>query len=230
MLYLHEIIDIVGTGQESYLETVGERARHSGGAGISRLVGCWKVIGSTHRWPRVVNLWEMDGWGHWAEGLERQFLPEKKDPQLAPWWAKATEWRSGGFDRILEPASYSPTLEALRQSGLQAWVCVHTIIRARPRKREAYLAAVGDTLKPLLQSRGLVLMGAYSAAMRSDEALLLWAARDFRSLCRLYAERDADAELRHWGNRAASLRERARTMWLVPARYCFFHPDATGRE
>ena len=104
MLYLHEIIDIVGTGQESYLQTVGERGRHSEREGISRLMGTWKVIGSTNRWPRVVNMWEMDGWGQWAETLERQFLPGKVDAALAPWWAKATEWRSGGFDRILEPA------------------------------------------------------------------------------------------------------------------------------
>ena len=53
MLYLHEIIDIVGTGQEAYLDTVGERARHSEGEQISRLFGTWKVLGSTHRWPRV---------------------------------------------------------------------------------------------------------------------------------------------------------------------------------
>ena len=115
MLYLHEIIDIVGTGQEAYLDSVGERARHSGAAGISGLMGTWKVIGSTHRWPAVVNLWEMEGWEHWADTLERQFLPEKKDAHLAPWWAKATQWRSGGFDRILEPAPYSPTRQLLQE-------------------------------------------------------------------------------------------------------------------
>ena len=42
MLYLHEIIDIVGTGQQSYLATVLERARHSEQEGISRLMGTWK--------------------------------------------------------------------------------------------------------------------------------------------------------------------------------------------
>src|SRR5262245_40383026 len=108
MLYLHEIIDIVGTGQEKYMQTVIERDAYSQGENISRLAGCWKVIGSTNRWPRVVNLWEMDSWAHWAGSLERQFLPQKIDRELAPWWAKATEWRSGGFDRILEPAAYSP--------------------------------------------------------------------------------------------------------------------------
>ena len=225
-LYLHEVIDIVGTGQEKYLETVGERARHSTGEGISRLMGSWKVIGSTDRWPGVINLWEMDGLDHWAETLERQFLPAKKDPDLAPWWAKATEWRSGGFDRILEPTAYSPTRKALEESGLRAWVCVHTLVEARPRRREAYLAAVGESLQPILQKRGMTLIGAYAAAMHSDEAVVLWAAPDFASLCRIYGERAADPELRQWSRRAGALRERSKTMWLVPSTYCFFHPES----
>jgi hypothetical protein len=225
MLYLHEIIDIVGTGQEPYLKTVAERARHSEREGISRLVGTWKVIGSTNRWPRVVNMWEMDDWDDWADALERQFLPAKKDAGLAPWWAKATEWRSGGFDRILEPTPYSPTCDALRKQNLRAWVCVHTIAQLMPGKREAYLTAVGDTLLPILEARGLVLMGAYAVPMRTDEALLVWAAPDFRHLCRLYAERERDGALNEWRDNFGALRQSAETMWIVPSADCFFHPD-----
>lgn len=226
MLYLHEIIDIVGTGQEQYLETVGERGRHSEREGISRLMGTWKVIGSTHRWPRVVNLWEMDGWGQWARTLERQFLPGKVDAALAPWWAKATEWRSGGFDRILEPAAYSPTRDQLRAGGLRAWVCVHTIARTHPGRREGYLTAVGETLQPLLARHGCALMGAYAVPMRSDEVVILWAAPDFRHLCALSEGWEADPALRAWSARSGSLCIESETMWLVPSADCFFHPGA----
>jgi hypothetical protein len=225
MLYLHEIIDIIGTGQEAYLDSVGERAAHSGKEGISRLVGTWKVIGSTNRWPGVVNLWEMDGWSHWAETLERQHFPEKKDATLAPWWAQATQWRSGGFDRILEPAPYAPTLAQLRTRNLSAWVCVHTIVRTVAGQRDAYLGAVGDALRPRLEQRGLTLMGAYAVPMRSDEALVLWAAPDFRALCELYAQRKDDRELRDWDAQVAPLRRKFETMWLVPSTHCFFHPQ-----
>jgi hypothetical protein len=230
MLYLHEIIDIVGTGQEAYLDTVGERAAHSEKDGISRLVGTWKVIGSTNRWPRVVNLWEMDGWRHWAEALERQHLPEKKDAALAPWWAKATQWRSGGFDRILEPAAYSPTREELRARHLKAWVCTHTILRTAPGACAQFLAAVGDTLRPLLEARGLTLMGAYSVPMRSDEVVLLWAAADFRTACDVYAGRNADAALQDWRSRSAPLQRKFETMWLVPSVDCFFHPHHRAKK
>jgi hypothetical protein len=227
MLYLHEIIDIIGDGQQAYLDTIGkERAPHSERAGASRLFGSWKVVGSTHRWPRVVNLWEMDGWERWAESLERQYVPEKRDPDLAPWWRKATQWRSGGFDRILEPAAYSPTRAALRARPLVAQVCVQVIVRLRPGATRGYLDAVGSLLRPALEDRGLTLMGAYSAPMRSDEALVLWAAPDFRTLCRIYAGRRADHALRLWHARAADLRHRFEMCWLVPSTDCFFHPGA----
>lgn len=225
MLYLHEIIDIVGTGQEAYLATVAQRAAHSEHAGISRLMGTWRVIGSTNRWPRVVNLWEMDGWGHWADALERQFLPAKKDDALAPWWAKATEWRSGGFDRILVPEPFSPTRDQLRADGLRAWVCTHTLVRLKPGKQPAYFDTVFNELRPILERRSLWLFGAYSAPMRSDEALILWAASDFRTLCELYSEWENDAELQAYSKRVAGLEQESETMWLVPSSDCFFHPE-----
>jgi len=230
MLYLHEVIDIIGDGQQAYLDTVGERAIHSERQGISRLMGTWKVIGSTNRWPRVVNLWEMDGWAHWAETLERQFFPARKDPHLAPWWAAATKWRSGGFDRILEPAPYSPTRNELQVRSLKAWVCVHTIVRATPGKRGEYLDAVGSLLRPLLETHGLALMGAYAVPMRSDEVVVLWAAPDFRSLCTLYDRRQEDGDLRRWKLHVAGLRQRFETAWLVPSTHCFFHPDHGGNR
>ena len=223
MLYLHEIIDIIGTGQESYLQTVGERGRHSEREGISRLMGTWKVIGSTNRWPRVVNLWEMDSWDHWAATLERQFLPEKIDAELAPWWAKATAWRSGGFDRILRPASFSPTRDQLRAEGLRSWVGAHTIVQLAPGRVDDYLGVLDTMLRPILARRGLTLLGAYSAAMRSDEVITIWAAPDFRRLCAHYTAK-ADAELVDWEKQVAPMRRSYESMWLVPSVDCFFHP------
>ena len=225
MLYLHETIDIIADGQQAYLDTVTkEWAPHSAGRGVSRLVGAWKVVGSTNRWPRVVNLWEMDGWEQLAESLERQHLPEKRDPDLATWWRKATQWRSGGFDRVLEPTAYSPTRADLEARKLAAWVCVQVLVQLRPGARQDYLEALGADLRPALEARGITLMGAYAAPMRSDEALILWAAPDFRTLCRLYAGRDADDGLRAWDAQVTALRREVEMLWLVPAPECFFHP------
>jgi hypothetical protein len=106
-LYLHELIDIVGTGSEAYKDHTGRlgTGRSDGGA---PLVGTWQQSGSTGTWPVVVNLWEMRGWDHWSEILERQYTRASgQEPTLRKWWAEATRYRSGGFDRILEPAPFS---------------------------------------------------------------------------------------------------------------------------
>ncbi len=221
MLYLHEIIDIIGDGQQAYLDTVIERAQHSEAQGISRLVGTFRVVGSTNRWPRVVNLWEMDSWTHWAQTLERQFLPEKKDGALAPWWSKAAQWRSGGFDRILEPAPYSPTLAALKEKNLRSWVCAHTIARTEPGASEPFLDAIKTEVLPRLAAHGVSLVGAYRVPMRSDEVVAIWAANDFRHLCSVY-EKEANL-LAMTENGSNAVRE-AETMWLVPASGCVLAP------
>jgi hypothetical protein len=109
-------------------------------------------------------------------------------------------------------------------------VCVHTIARLWPGRCGAYLAAVGETLAPVLAARGLTLMGAYAVPMRTDEAILLWAAPDFDHLCRLYADRHDDADLQHWSACVGTWRQAAETMWLVPSADCFFHPEFLGDD
>ena len=65
-LFLHEVIDIVGRGGRAYMEhTVGFDAAATTASGLV-LVGTWEVVGTTGRWPQVVNLWEIDGWDGWT--------------------------------------------------------------------------------------------------------------------------------------------------------------------
>src|SRR5882724_12720327 len=97
-LYLHGTIHIIGTGSEPYKRHTAAWAarRRHGGA----LVGIWQQSGSTGDWPRVVNLWEMDGWDGWAAILEHQYTRRSAQPPgLKKWWTEATKFRSGGFDR-----------------------------------------------------------------------------------------------------------------------------------
>src|SRR4030095_16273632 len=102
---------------EPYKRHTGAR-RTSGRAGA--LVGTWQQSGSTGDWPRVVNLWEMGGWDGWADILEYQYTPRTGQPP-APrqWWTEATKYRSGGFDRILEPVPWSPTRDELVARGVR---------------------------------------------------------------------------------------------------------------
>lgn len=217
MLYLHETIDIEGAGQDAYIAAVLQRAAHSESAGISRLVGCWRAVGSTGRWPQVVNLWEMDGWAHWADGLERQFVPARRDAHLGPWWGQAAQWRRGGFDRILVPAEGCPTHAELVAAGHRAWVCEQAILRPRAGCVEAALDAVTGSLLPLLARQGLESFGVYAAPMRAGEIVVMTTAPRFADLCAWYERRDGDPGWCRWHKATLDVLAASATTWLVPA-------------
>src|SRR5665213_4375226 len=61
-VYIHEFIDIIGHNRGRYMyhmtanwSPAGQEDRHQ------LCYGVWGVVGSTGRWPQVVNIWEEDG-------------------------------------------------------------------------------------------------------------------------------------------------------------------------
>ncbi len=223
-LYLHEIIDIVGAGSEPY-----KRHTAKGWAGRTRqrsaaLVGLWQQSGSTGDWPRVVNLWEMDGWDHWAEILERQYAGEGQPPALRRWWTRALAWRSGGHDRILEPAPFSPSRAELIERGVRGRACLQEIATCVPGTVDRYLEAVASRWMPIAARRGLTLVGAWRVAMRDDEAVLLWVLPTFRAYTDHLKDYWTAAETRAWAEAARTWRTRYREALLVPSRWCVVHP------
>ena len=143
--YIHEFIDIRGAHRANYMHHMA--ANWSPMAQEDRGQSCfgiWAVVGTTGPWPQVCNIWEEPG----LDGLARSLTGENvgqglQDPKLERWWKEAAEFRRGGFDRVLLPAPWSPTLEdSLRSSrsprALQArrwsW-CDH--MPSRPTSRTA---------------------------------------------------------------------------------------------
>ena len=223
-LYLHEVIDIVGTGSEPYKAHTGARgiARTDGGA---PLVGTWQQSGSTGRWPVVVNLWEMTGWDHWARILERQYTRASgQSPELKRWWALATRYRSGGFDRILEPAPFSPTRLQLVERGVRGAVQVQEIATVPAGGAERYLDAVATHWARPAARRGLTLAGAWTTAMHGGETVLLWSLPSFQALTDHLGSIGRDAASRRWLARARGLRTRWYETALVPSVWCVTHP------
>ena len=228
-LYLHEIIHIVGPGSDPY-------KRHTAALGLGRadggspLVGTFQQSGSTGDWPRVINLWEMDGWEHWAGILERQYTRSSgHDPALKTWWVEATRFRSGGFDRILEPAPFSPTRAELIEHGVKGLACIQEIATVRSGTAATYLEAVERHWLPLARHRGLRLMGAWRTAMRDTEAVLLWCLPDFRAYTRHLSDVAVSREVREWSERAREWRTDYRETLLVPSPWCVVHPDFEDR-
>jgi len=227
-LYLHETIDILGTGSEAYKAHTGKLGtdRSDGGA---PLVGTWQQSGSTGTWPTVINLWEMRGWDHWAEILERQYTRASgQEPKLKKWWAEATKYRSGGFDRILEPAPWSPTREELVDRKVQGRAVIQEIATVKTGRADKYLDAVGARWRAIAADRGLTVLGAYRTAMRDTEAVLLWSVPDFETYTRHLATWSTDRAVRRWAEYARAWRVDYRETLLVPSVWCVTHPERAG--
>ena len=62
-VYIHEFIDIIGHNRARYMQHMTANWGPIGREERNMLCfGVWGTVGSTGRWPEVVNLWELDGW------------------------------------------------------------------------------------------------------------------------------------------------------------------------
>jgi hypothetical protein len=176
-VYIHEFIDIIKQNRARYMHHM--TANWSPIAQEERdqlCFGVWGVVGSTGPWPAVVNMWEEDGW----EGLAASFGHELghahlQDPKLARWWAAAADLRSGGFDRLLVPAEWSPTIEELCAEGAGGVAYAHDQIKVPAGTAADFLELARDQGGPFYEAHGWRLVGAYRTALvNDDEAFLLW--------------------------------------------------------
>src|SRR4029078_4948795 len=118
-VYIHEFIDIIGHNRARYMHHITANWGPIGREERNMLCfGVWGTVGSTGRWPEVVNMWELDGWDGLAANFEQQLShPTMQDPAPAEWWAVAATLRRGGFDRIVEPAPWARPIEELVAAG-----------------------------------------------------------------------------------------------------------------
>jgi hypothetical protein len=180
-VYIHELIDIRGHHRADYMHhmtanwsPVGQEERGQ------RCYGVWAVLGSTGRWPQVVNIWEHDGWDGVADSFATEAVGRgAQDPKLEKWWAAAADFRSGGFDRLLVPASWTRTITELCADGVRGECYAHELVTVRPgaaRDLLEHVRAHADAAPP-----GWELVGAWSTAMANDdECVLVWAIATWR--------------------------------------------------
>jgi hypothetical protein len=175
-LFLHEYVDIVGEGAMRYMEhTVAFDVEAGAGRGLE-LLGTFYTMGSTGRWPQVVNLWQcIDGRAGWRRLMESTNLTRTRNPALNEWWRTALEVRSGGFDRLLGAAPGCPTIADLRTGEVRGSVVVHELSECRPGAALDYLAAVRDVWVPVLRDHGHTLVGLYEVLLTDTEVMTVWA-------------------------------------------------------
>lgn len=177
-VYLHETIDIIGANRADYNHHMTANFGHI--ARIERgllCMGVFSTVGSTEQWPQTMNLWEFQGgWDGVARNFRHEFsTPTHQDASLEPWWRDAAELRSGGYDRLLVAAGWSPTLAQLLTANNPAECHYHELVSLVPGAAADYLEAVRIERVALAAEFGWSLVGAWRTAMVNDsEAVLVW--------------------------------------------------------
>ena len=229
-VYIHEFIDIIGHNRAAYMHHMA--ANWSPEAQEQRhqlCYGIWAVLGSTGRWPQVVNIWEHDGW----DGLAASFAIESvgkgaQDPTLEAWWGKAAELRHGGHDRILEPAPWTQSITELCAAAMRGECYAHEMIVVRNGAADEFLERVRDRGVALGARYGWELAGAWKTAMvDEDEAVLLWAVPTWQQWADFEQAARSDADLRAWRANARDIVETWQRIVLVDAP---LSPFRTGRQ
>jgi hypothetical protein len=175
-LFLHEYIDIVGEGAMRYMEHTAGFDVDAGADRSLELLGTFYTMGSTGRWPQVVNIWECaGGWTGWRRLMEPTNLTRTENPALNEWWHIALQVRSGGFDRLLGAAPGCPTIADLRRDSVSGSVFVHELSECRPGAALDYLAAVRADWVPVMADHGHTLVGLYEVLMTDTEVVTVWA-------------------------------------------------------
>ncbi len=231
-VYIHELIEIIGHGRNRYMQhmtanwvPVALEERNQ------RCFGVWATVGSTGRWPEVVNLWELDDWDGLTANFEVEFAGGRtQDPSLAEWWATAAALRRGGRDRIVVPTAWSPPVAAHQATGgTGAGVYVHELLTIPGGGAERLLADLGEWGRSGFERAGAVLVGAFRSAMRlDDEAIVIWGFADWRAWADFeQAWLGGASEFARWQSSLAALGASMERIALVDAP---LSPLRTGRQ
>jgi hypothetical protein len=176
-VYLHQLVDIAGTGRADDLhhDATG-RAPEVGARRRRRCFGAFDVVGSTGRWPQVLNLWEHDSWADLAHDVSTEVEQVGSGDPPTEAFLATDDLHHGGTGRILVAHPASPGVQDWeRRGGTGAVAYVHEVIDGPP-------GSAGDLCDTAVHDGaedhrrfGLELVGAWRTALRADDqVVLMW--------------------------------------------------------
>lgn len=182
-VYIHELVDVAGTERARYQHHMTANwCPEAGPLRRQRCFGVFSTVGSTGRWPQVVNLWEYDSWDDLAHNFSVELVgPGHRDPMLARWWEQAASFRSGGLDRILVAHDASPGVESwCERGGTGAVAYLHEVITTEVDGAGRVADLVAADRDGSAERFGIGLVGLWRTAMRAhDEVVVLRAVSDW---------------------------------------------------
>jgi hypothetical protein len=228
-IYIHELIDVIGHNRARYMHHMTANWCPTARDERNMLCfGVWGTVGSTGRWPEVVNMWELAGWDGLAANFGHELTaPTLQDPSLAQWWAVAADLRRGGLDRIVVPEPWSPTVEELTGGGVRGVVYAQELVTTPVGGVRVFLDALAEAGMPAVEALGLRCIGAFRVAMGSDtEAIVLWAIPSWDTWTRFEQAWDGPG-LAAWRARLTAMNADVRRTLMVDAPLA---PLRTGRQ
>jgi hypothetical protein len=229
-VYVHEFIDITGPNRAKYMHHMTANWCPIGFEERKQLCyGVWGTVGSTGRWPEVVNLWEHPDWDNLGRSFElERSAPTLQDPSLKVWWAEAAPLRRGGVDRILVSTAWSRGIEELVADGVRGDFYAHELVTLPIGGAYEYLAAVEAAGKAAVEELGLELCSAFRVAMADDsEAIVIWAIPDWRTWVAFEQAWAPDGPLAAWRKTLIGLGAGVRRTLLMDSP---LNPMKTGRQ
>jgi len=229
-VYIHELIDIIGHNRARYMHHM--TANWCPIARVERnqlCLGVWATLGSTGRWPEVVNMWELDGWDGLAANLAHETAGGRdQDASLAEWWSVAASMRRGGVDRIVVATPWTRSVDQLIADGVRGEVYAHELFTVPPGRSATLLEALRIDGVPNVEAVGLELVGAYEVAMGGgSEALALWAIPDWATWVEYEQGWSGDGALSPWRKTLHEMGADWRRQLLVDSP---LSPLRTGRQ
>jgi hypothetical protein len=183
-VYIHEFIDIIGHNRARYMHHMTANWCPVAREERNQLCfGVWGTVGSTGRWPEVVNMWELDGWDGLVANFEHEFTHATlQDPSLAEWWAVAASLRRGGIDRIVIPEPWTRSIDELVAAGVRGELYAHELVKLPIGSAPRFLAALHDIGVGCMTQLGAENVGAFRVAMVNDsECIVIWALPDWET-------------------------------------------------
>lgn len=231
-VYIHELVDVVGTERARYQHHMTANwCPEAGPLRRQQCFGVFSLVGSTGRWPQVVNLWEYASWEDLAHNFEVELVGAgHRDPLLAEWWDRAAAFRTGGLDRILVAHPDSPGVDDwAARGGTGAVAYVHEVVTCRPGTAAQVVEAVVGPATEDHARFGMELVGAFRTAMRADDEVVgIWSLPDWDAWARFEAASDgAEAEFFHLFERLGDVVVARQRVLLVDAE---LSPLRTGRQ
>lgn len=230
-VYIHEFIEIIKQHRANYMHhmlanwsPIGQEVRNQ------QAYGVFGTVGTTGRWPETVNLWEEQGFDGLAASFRHELNhPSLQDPDLAAWWARAAQFRAGGFDRVLVPAPWTHTIGSLCDLGVTgSETYAHEVVAVRPGTAWEYLEVVRQEATPVFDGFGWQLIGAWVTSGRNDsEVILLWAIPRWEQWAELETAQRSHDGLVAWRARASTIATDWERTLLVDAP---LSPLRTGRQ